>query len=180
MQQINFIREQRRAIQAFEESDRKIARKVTYGLVGFFIVFLVVLGISFFVDSRISQVNASIASEQLRLSELVPFEKDYAVFVKKVKILRALSVARKEKVDATAFFYKVLPTDYVLKDVNVDDALRQITFGVTAKDVFEATNILKFLYNKDLDVKKYSVKVTGMSRKSNGEYDITGVFSYGN
>lgn len=178
MKQINFLREQRRISDAFLESDRAIARKVGVGLVVFLVIFLAVVGGSFYVESRFRDIDEQIINLENRLQGMVSFERDYAVYISKVKILWELAESRRVKNEATGFFYSLIPQDFVLKDVVVDDAKQSISFSVTAADVFAAMRLISVLQGSALDERKYTVSLAGMDRDEAGRYQLSGTFTY--
>lgn len=179
MKQINFLREQYREQEAFLESDRKLAKKAAIGLVVFLGVFLAVVGVSFYVERQIQALDESILNLDNRLQSMVPFEREYAVYVAKIKAMREISEARRIKTNAASYFYTLIPQEFVLKDVVVDDAKSQITFSVVAKDVFSATKVIGILRSADVAKRNYSIDLSEMNRDEAGAYRLAGAFHYG-
>jgi len=176
---INFLRDQRRALATKELKDKKIA-KISSVIVGVFaIVFIGVIGVSIFFSQKEKKAQASIDSAQVQLKKMLPLEKDYVIYSKKLKILHSIDQERQTKRAAATFFYSIIPEEDELVDAQTDEKEHKIAFSILVPEIFKLQHLLDVMYGDAVEKAGYSIKGESLSRNNQGEYKVMGDFFYG-
>ena len=176
---INFLRDQRKALLAKQHKDKKIA-SFSMVIVGLFaIVFIAVIGASIFFSQKEKKAEASIETAQAQLKKLVPLEKDYVIYAKKLKILSGMDQERQLKRKAAAFFYSLIAPEDSLIDAQTIEKDHRIAFSIKVPEIFKLQHLLDVIYGDVVEKAGYSIKGEALSRDNQGVYVVNGNFFYG-
>lgn len=177
---INFIRDQRKRLDAHLDGDKKIAKATMIILVVFMLVFVAAIGVSFYFVSQQDKIKTATDQATAHLSSLSSLEKEYLVYAKKLKLLFAIDKDREIKRAASAFFFALIPSEDLLKSMKTDDAtqINTIVFSIETPDVFAVLRLLKSFAAKSVYDQGYVLQTEKLARRVDGIYSISGTMNY--
>lgn len=175
---INFAKVGETKLEETEQLDRKIARFTGIGMVVFVIVSAGVLIFHFTVAGNQERVGNSITAVQQQLSSLSQEEARYLVFVQKVKLLSGIQEDRKARKEALDFLNELVPEEDVLKQVQLDQEKKMVTFSIEMPDVFALSRFLSILAGDDVRKETYRLQTQDLSRSPEGKYILNAQLTF--
>jgi len=144
----------------------------------FLFILFTVIGISFYFTSKQKNVEARTTAITNDVRSMAAFEKEYVIFVRKIKLLYAFDQKRQLKQRTTSFFYSFVPKEDVLIEAKVDEQKGALVFQIETPDVFHVLALLKAMYSSDVTAQGYEMKADALDRKPNGRYVISGSLAF--
>lgn len=175
---INFARTEVKETSKSELLDKRIVRITGIGMIIFLIVFGVVIALHLFFVGMQKQVDSSIASVQSELTSLSNEQAKYLVFAQKLKLLQGIQEDRTIRKAALDMLYAIVPTEDVLKQVNLDQQKKVITFAVSTPDVFALVRLLQKLNVSPSTSAQFPMQLQDLTRSPDGTYTLNALLSF--
>ena len=175
---VNFLRKQRKAVSVLVARDQTIARYTSFGLIGFMAIIIIAVLLHVVILNMQKNIEKQSTAAQQNIQAMSSIERDYIVFVKKVKLLYTLDQQKQSKRKTTAFFYGLIPKDDVLLSTQIDDKKDEIEFQVQTPDVFHVTDLLKLFFADSVKQQGYEIVVKSLDRKTAGRYIVNGTLKF--
>ena len=175
---VNFLRSQRRILSAVTQKDQIIAKYTSYGFGLFLFILFAVIGTSFYFTSKQKNIEAKTTAITNDVRSMAAFEKEYVIFVRKMKLLYAFDQKRQLKQKTTSFFYSFIPKEDALIEAKVDEQKGALVFQIETPDVFRVLALLQAMYSPDVTAQGYEMKADALDRKPNGRYVISGSLAF--
>lgn len=175
---VNFLRSQRRVLSVVTQKDQTIAKYTSYGFGLFLFILFTVIGISFYFTSKQKNVEAKTTAITNDVRSMAAFEKEYVIFVRKIKLLYAFDQKRQLKQKTTSFFYSFVPKEDVLIEAKVDEQKGALVFQIETPNVFYVLALLKSMYSPEVAAQGYEMNADALDRKPNGRYVISGSLAF--
>lgn len=177
-QSVNFLRSQRRTVDAKVTKDRFITKWTMIGMSVFIVVVIGVVITKLVVSSQRSAVSKEVDQAKARIATFQTIERDYVVFAKKVQLMFALDKQREAKREAVKFFYNLIPQEDIIQQVQLDAKQSKILFQVESPDVFRMLTLLRIFREKITKDVIFDMVVAGITRKPDGTYMVAGSLGY--
>lgn len=171
---INFVAERRKRLSKSWQLDRRLFRYSLYAFGGIFLIFLVTVGIRFFFVFQVDRLQEQ--QEQLSSSivEREEIEKEYTIFVHKLKALKDLFVERQDKQAAINFFSELFEDDVRVVGLEYDKEEEYLlTMTVQTPSVFVLDRVFEKLESPELLEAYPSVKKQSVVRNKDGKYSLS-------
>ena len=140
---INFLRQQRGAVDLQTRRDKRIARYTASALSIFLAVVAGIVIVRFIFQFQHTTVTSLLNQARTNIAKFSKIEQDYIIFAKKVQLMNNLDKQREAKRQALQFFYALIPPDDLIQQVQLDATQSRITFQVVSPDVFRMLELLK-------------------------------------
>lgn len=172
MIEINFVSQRRKKLTKLEQSDRKIF-KISIGLfTGVIVVFLVVIGLRFFLINQVAGLKTSQNSLKSQVVSQEEVERSFVIFVNKLKVLGELFSQRQDKQQAISFFSQVFGSEVLIKEISYDADSSLLTFGLKANDVFILENVFTTLSSEQALERFDTLSKSNLRRSLDGSYIV--------
>lgn len=177
--EINFVQSRRKTLTKNQENDLKIF-KITAGVFGVLIaVFLVVLGIDFFLQFQVKAVmdNEKRMESQILSHGLV--EQSILVTSEKLKILSELFDLRYDKQAAIEYFSAIFGPEVLIKDINYEADEKILSLRIQATSVFILEQVFAKLAEPEVEERFGIVNKSELIRNDRGRYSMAITLSLG-
>lgn len=178
MSSINFLRQQRSAMDVQTRKDKRIVRYTTSVLGMFLAVVVGIVVIRLVFEFQRKAISNSLDQTRKNIAKFSKIEQNYIIFAKKVQLMNDLDLQREAKRQAVQFFYALIPPEDVIQQVQLDATQSRITFQIVSPDVFRMLELLKIVREKIGGDVGYTFQVTGLTRKADATYVISGSLGY--
>ena len=178
MSSINFLRQQRGAVNLQTRKDKRIVRYTTSILGMFLAVVVGIVVIRLIFEFQRKAISNSLDQTRKNITKFSKIEQNYIVFAKKVQLMNDLDLQREAKRQAVQFFYALIPPEDVIQQVQLDATKSHITFQIVSPDVFRMLELLKIVREKIAGDAGYTFQVTGLTRKADATYVMSGLLGY--
>lgn len=175
---INFLRQQRGAVDLQTRKDKRIVRYTTSVLGMFLAVVVGIVVIRLIFEFQRKAISSSLDQTRKNITKFSKIEQNYIVFAKKVQLMNDLDLQREAKRQAVQFFYALIPPEDVIQQVQLDATQSRITFQIVSPDVFRMLELLKIVREKIAGDGGYAFQVTGLTRKADATYVVSGSLGY--
>jgi hypothetical protein len=170
---INFVSERRKQLTQVQVQDRKVLKITINVLIGVFAIFLIIVGVRFFLVFQVKNIQDTQAEIRQRILANEPIEKDYIIFAQKLKKLSVFFGKRKDKQEALVFFSEVFGSDVIVSGIDyssVDEDV--VSFTIKAPNIFIMERVFNTL-DTDLVTNVYpEIKKSSMRRSGTGNYTV--------
>lgn len=178
MSSINFLRQQRGAVDLQTRKDKRIVRYTTSVLGMFLAVVVGIVVIRLIFEFQRKAISNSLDQTRKNITKFSKIEQNYIIFAKKVQLMNDLDLQREVKRQAVQFFYALIPPEDVIQQVQLDATQSRITFQIVSPDVFRMLELLKIVREKIGGDGVYTFQVTGLTRKADATYVMSGSLGY--
>ena len=175
---INFLRQQRGAVDLQTRRDKRIARYTASALSIFLAVVAGIVIVRFIFQFQHTTVTSLLNQARTNIAKFSKIEQDYIIFAKKVQLMNNLDKQREAKRQALQFFYALIPPDDLIQQVQLDATQSRITFQVVSPDVFRMLELLKVVREKVTGDVGYAFQITNLTRKPDATYVMSGSLGY--
>lgn len=170
---INFVANRRKRLTAQQKQDEKWFQYAIIGVVSIFIVFLIVIGIRFFMVYRLDQLENEQENTRMAITSQEQVEKDYNIFAHKLRALSDLFGKRQDKQEAMVYFSQVFGPQVIISGIDYsedDDSI--VSFTLTAPSVFDLENVFTVLESEEVRSTYSKVEKSSLGRGESGAYSI--------
>ena len=174
---INFLRDRRKKVTKQEKDDRHFLWLSSAIFGGLLCIFLVVLGIHFYLNQQIQTVLVQEKQARDAIVSGQEVEKTFVVFVNKLVILAQLYQDRLDKKEAITYFSNIFGPSVFIRKITFDPQEKLLVFGVQSSDVFQLQNIFTIINSADTQQKFQSVTSSDLIRSSDGTYQMSVIVS---
>lgn len=170
---INFVANRRKRLTAQQLQDEKWFKYATLAVLIIFGVFLIAIGIRFYLVYRLSNLEDDQLNTRKAIEAQEQVEKDYNVFAHKLRALSELFGKRQDKQEAMVFFSQVFGPQVIISGIDYseqDDSV--VSFTLTAPSVFDLENVFTVLESEEVRTTYAKVNKSDLGRGSSGSYSI--------
>lgn len=170
---INFVANRRKRLTAQQKQDEQWFQYAIIGVISIFVIFLIVIGIRFFMVYRLDQLESEQENTRKAITSQEQVEKDYNVFAHKLRALSDLFGKRQDKQEAMVYFSQVFGPQVIISGIDYseeDDSI--VSFTLTAPSVFDLENVFTVLESEDVRTTYSKVEKSSLGRGESGAYSI--------
>jgi hypothetical protein len=170
---INFVANRRKRLTAQQKQDEQWFGYAIIGILSIFVVFLIVVGIRFFMVYRLDQLDDEQTNTRQAIESQEQVEKDYNIFAHKLRALSELFGKRQDKQEAMVFFSQVFGPQVIISGIDYseeDDSI--VSFTLTAPSVFDLENVFTVLESEEVRTTYSKVEKSSLGRGESGAYTI--------
>lgn len=170
---INFVANRRKRLTAQQLQDEKWFKYATIGLIGVFVVFLIVVGIRLFLMYRMNTLKDDQLNTRKAVEAQEHVEKEYNIFAHKLRALSDLFGKRQDKQEAMVYFSQVFGPQVIISGIDYseqDDSI--VSFTLTAPSIFDLENVFRILESDEVRTTYSRVHKSDLGRGESGAYTI--------
>lgn len=169
---VNFVKERRRSLTKTQKQDQLLLRSALIAFGGILAVFLVVVGVQFYLTFQFSQLRTR--HQELSNSVLSQdgTERSYLILINKIKVIAQLLKARTGKQQAIEYFTNLFGQDVLIRELTYIEKDGLLSFGLEATNVFVLDRLLELLNSPEVTDRFASVSTSELSRTGDGIYTL--------
>lgn len=172
MSEINFLTDRRRKLTKTDLQDAKYQKRSIIFLAVALVLFLIAIGSSFFLTSRLRSINQQQAAATAQITSEESIELSFLIFANKLKIIRDLYENRTNKQEAINFFSALFGDEIFLSGMDFGDNSNVLTLSLTSDNIFAFENTIGLLDSDEVKEVFSSLEKSGLRRDRDGSYNL--------
>lgn len=169
---INFVQNRRKKLTKSQKNDFRIFQIVAGGFGVLILVFIVTMGLNFYLQFRVSGIQDQQKQMERRITDQQDVEKSIIITIEKIKVLAELFEQRYDKQSAIKYFSEIFGPQVLIKDIDYEADNQILSLRVESNSVFSLENIFEELSNPEVEEKFGKVAKSDLARNESGKYNM--------
>lgn len=170
--EINFVQGRRKKLTKSQKNDFKIFKIVSIIFGILIAVFLITLGLDFYLKFQIADVKDQQKEMEREIANQVSVEQSIVITTEKLKILSELFALRYDKQTAVDFFSDIFGPQVLIKDINYEAEERILSLRLQSESVFVLENVFNELSKPEVEKQFGIINKSALSRDERGNYGM--------